>query len=378
MIRGKFQVIFLLFLLALSSQLLVACSNQATQTGQLGQSVPTITSQPSATQVQPTTVIPTGAREVKLTIDYILAGSLTELTAKSSIIMIGQMSGMEGYINTERNNLNIDQPSPERLSLGQIYNVTVERYLKGSGASSVKVIQVEAYFDITAGTPTPDQIERAKSNFGATALRPGVKYLFFLQPIMPIGELAGKGYYLGATNPWRFSLPDTGNIKSETPINRTLLEALENKTTSDLITEMETVISRNPTLTPVPTSPPLPTARAKAGDTLNLVTLYNLDNATAIRVEWHNSKGLVHKDPTIIKSILNVLDTPLATIERTAPPANSQVEQYVLIYFDFNDGKTISFGYYRAEGVLRNGSFDLSQKLMIPVPAKLAEALGLP
>jgi hypothetical protein len=374
MTKRKIPVVFLLLLLTLSSQLLMAC---ATSTSQLAQNVPTITLQPTSTKVQSSPAVQTGAKELNFNLDYTFSSSLEELVAKSPIVLIGQMSATEGYVNTERNNLNLDQPSTQVLALGQIYVVTAERYLKGNSTPSIKVIQAEAYFDITGGNPTPDQIARAKVNFGAMALRSGVKYLFFLQPITPVGELAGKGYYVGAVAPWRFSLPNTGSIKSETSIDRTLLEALENKTTNDLITQMEAVISRNPTLTPVPTSPPKPTARAKASDAINLVKLYNLDKAVYVRAEWHNAKPLEYKDPNTIRSILNVLDTPITTVERTTPPG-SKVENYAIIYFGFSDDTWISFGYYREEGVFRNGSFDLSQKLMIPVPTKLAEVLGLP
>jgi hypothetical protein len=375
MLKRKFFIIFLLSLIAFSSHLLTACGNQSTTNVQVAQSIPTITSQPTSIPAQNSPTSRPVVQTVRASQSYIVAYSLEELVAKSTTIVIGQPINKAETFNGARAGLDNELIDPNNYGLVQTYNVAVERYLKGNGSDQVKIAQVEAFLITNGLTPTTNQIEDAKANYGAVPLKSGQKYLFFLRPFQPVS--AFPGLLTGSINPWRIVLLDTGEITPEVAWSKQLESSLIGKSANNFITEVETVIAKNPTITPVPTSPPKPTARAKAGDALNLVKFYNLDKAVYIRVEWHGSSGLDYKDSNKIKDILSVLDTPITTVERTTPPS-SKVENYAIIYFGFSDDTWISFGYYREEGVFRNGNFDLNQKLMIPVPTKLAEVLGLP
>jgi hypothetical protein len=144
---------------------------------------------------------------------YVTANSLRELVAKSTLIVVGQVSGTGETINLARNPNDITQPDPNILILGQVYPVTVERYLKGTGDRILNVVQPEAF--LTERIPkTQANIANAMANYKYIPFRSGTKYLLFLEPIL---GFANQHYFTGPAHPWRFILPDAGNAEPESP-----------------------------------------------------------------------------------------------------------------------------------------------------------------
>src|SRR5689334_2935578 len=85
---------------------------------------------------------------------YVTAQSIEQLVIQSKVIVIGSMTGLAETVNMARNVNDITQPDPNILIVGQIYDISAKRYLKGSGASTIDVVQPEAYlFENTPRTP---------------------------------------------------------------------------------------------------------------------------------------------------------------------------------------------------------------------------------
>ncbi len=144
---------------------------------------------------------------------YVTANSLRELVASSTLIIVGQLSGTGETINLARNPDDITQPDPNILSFGQVYRVTVERYLKGTGERILNVVQPEAF--LTERMPkTQANIANAKANYKYIPFHSGTKYLLFLEPIL---GFPNQHYFTGPAHPWRFILPDAGNAEPESP-----------------------------------------------------------------------------------------------------------------------------------------------------------------
>lgn len=144
---------------------------------------------------------------------YHVAYSLDSLVAQSSVIVIGQISGTGDTFNMARSQSDPARPDPNVYVLGQIYKVTVQRYLKGAGSNTLDVAQREGF--LTEGTPkTPENIARSRTTYKYVSLRSGVRYLFFLQPVK---GAEGRTYLVGPAQPWLFTIPDNGTAVPESP-----------------------------------------------------------------------------------------------------------------------------------------------------------------
>ncbi len=187
-----------LFTLILFSILIQACSAQQQTSPQTAGTTPT-----SESDMQP------GPVESS----YRTAQSYQQLVSESNVIVIGQVVGAVETVNLARMPNDLTQPDPNVLSLGQVYSVTVQRYLKGAGALTLNIVQEEAF--LSERTPkTPENIQKARASYKLVPLRMGIKYLFFLRNLL---GFTGKNYFVGTRHPWRFTLPDSGDAEPESP-----------------------------------------------------------------------------------------------------------------------------------------------------------------
>jgi len=146
---------------------------------------------------------------------YISAYTLKELVDRSEIIVIGKAAKSDETINMSRNPLDPSQPDSQTQSLGQVYTIHPQQYLKGKGPKRLKLIQVEAVIEIGLGTPvSPKTIERAKANYHYAAIDQNKEYMFFLQ-IVP--GYPGAPYFIGTAEPSIFDLSDPNAVKAVSP-----------------------------------------------------------------------------------------------------------------------------------------------------------------
>ena len=197
-----------------------------------------------ATQ-QPAQLSPTAA-ELKGTLSEVdVVETLEARVAKTPIIVIGQVSEAGEIINTTRNVNDSSQPDPHMFGLGQVYRVKVEQYLKGTGSTSLSVVQAEGDVvynpDGPPAIPTTDEeVARLKARFAHVPLSTGTRYLFFLAPME--GFDPALNYRAGALGePWRFVLPLTGNAQAESAA-REAVDAFPPRPSMELLTQVEQLI----------------------------------------------------------------------------------------------------------------------------------------
>lgn len=194
---------------------------------------------------------------------YHTAGSLDELVAKSTVIVIGQLQSVGEVVNLARDPQNTSEPDPQVFSGGQVYLVAVQRYLKGQGPHALKVVQAEGFLPNPPATLTRADREKAKAQDTYIPLREGKTYLFFLRPL---GLFPPETDYLtGTAHPSRFVLSADGYAGPESPWEQAQL-VFPPRPTDQLLAQVEQLVGApgTPTSphTPVPPSPssgPLPT-----------------------------------------------------------------------------------------------------------------------
>ncbi|MGQ9684124.1 MAG: hypothetical protein ACUVX9_16460 [Anaerolineae bacterium] len=185
-------------LMALAAACLAACRPAATPTP-----VPVPTAEPTA------------AVTIHVAASWVTVKALPELVAQSTVIVVGRQVGVGGVFNAARMVSDHSQPDPQLYGVAQVYQLQVERYLKGSGPETLDYAQVEGYIEPYSGEPTLPTIEAAKSAWGEVPpVRAGVRYLFFLRP-MGLGYLDDQ-HLTGTVCPSRFVLTDDDSYP-ETP-----------------------------------------------------------------------------------------------------------------------------------------------------------------
>lgn len=113
---------------------------------------------------------------------YVVFRNYKELSEASDVVLIGRPVKELEVINTARDPSDSSRPAPHDFVVGQVYEISVDDYLKGSGPKTVYVIQYQG--DITSmqsgQTLTPEEISAAKQEWGGYALKIGQRYLLFL------------------------------------------------------------------------------------------------------------------------------------------------------------------------------------------------------
>ena len=122
--------------------------------------------------------------------------------------MIGTVSSDEPTTRNihGRDPLDPSKPDPNYIAVGSIYQVNVERYLKGSGGDTLPVVQLENTITNIGGRVTESRMQEA--DFPLTK---GTRYLLFLKPHGQAPDL-----WFGTAEPYRWIL-SSGQAKVETP-----------------------------------------------------------------------------------------------------------------------------------------------------------------
>lgn len=166
------------------------------------------------------TEVATPTTKVTTLENYIVATSINELFRKSTIVVIGFVTQNEDVINMARNVNNIYEPDPFLFGIGQIYELKIDRYIKGESvtksALSIHIAQVEGVVEIQPGkTITITEIDKARQNYKYIPLNNKQVYLLFLEPLQGFKELTN--YYVGVAQPWRFVVTNSNCVIPESP-----------------------------------------------------------------------------------------------------------------------------------------------------------------
>ncbi|MDP6455468.1 MAG: hypothetical protein QF898_19475 [SAR202 cluster bacterium] len=170
-------------------------------------SLPVPTSTPQPTPTNPPTPSVRAAPSAGLPVPPV---PLEELIAVSSVIAIGTVSSDEPTIRNihGRDPLDSSKPDPNFIAVGSIYEITVERYLKGDEGDTLPVVQLESIITNVGGQVTESR--RPEADF---PMKKGNRYLLFLRPHGQAPDLL-----FGAARPSRWIL-SSGQARVETPSN---------------------------------------------------------------------------------------------------------------------------------------------------------------
>ncbi|MDD5370615.1 MAG: hypothetical protein PHQ40_16155 [Anaerolineaceae bacterium] len=144
---------------------------------------------------------------------YITAPSIEQLTQNTSLIVIGEVTDIGLEFNIARDVNEISKPDQNVYVIGQAYQFSVDRYLKGDGETIINIVQSEGI--LGEETPkTSEEKQKAREIFKHIEIKKNTKYLLFLDPLIgfPKGE-----YYIGNMQPWLFDLTNSLAVVPDSP-----------------------------------------------------------------------------------------------------------------------------------------------------------------
>jgi hypothetical protein len=126
---------------------------------------------------------------------------LPAVVAASTVIVVGRAQPAAEIVNMGQG---------EMFAVGQVYAFTVRRYLKGTGPSMLKIVQIEGEIIWPAACVTTTDIAQATALYmnDYIPLRADANYLLLLQSVTRPQLRAG--YFIGTDRRWRFRLISDG------------------------------------------------------------------------------------------------------------------------------------------------------------------------
>ena len=148
-------------------------------------------------------------------VDYVTANSLGELVAESTLIVIGTTADAEPREERVPGRLPGDRskPDPNYTMIGNVYEIEVERHLKGEGDTTLQIIQSIGFDAIVPGPPNmPDRLTQGRNDSLGVRLGSNSRYLLFLREFEDV-----PGLWTGTVEPYRFLLKN-GRAQVESPV----------------------------------------------------------------------------------------------------------------------------------------------------------------
>lgn len=367
-------------LLILLTELLSACGNPTTVPNYSAANTVMATSLSRTTAIAKISPTPTTNEgitwgEVE---DYEFATNLPkELVANTPIIAVVTVIGEGPIVNLARSSNDLSQPSPNQFAIGQVYQVKVEQYLRGQDAATLNIIQDEGI--VPEDMPkTQENIDKGKVFSKIPPLSAGSRFVMFLVPD-PI--FTAQHYFDGNSQPWLFALTSSGNAQVQTPATR-IIEDYPTMSTTDFLNEVKQLILTNPynpnQKPPVTTPEATPTPSLKTGQTVNIVTLYNLNQATSVGIKGRpipNNQSPNSWSNVKIRDIVAALNKKLPIIGNpTEPDFSSNV---VYIIFVFTDDTSVGLTFNIKTSVLTMYLPNQQNQIAVQAPPELLKATGL-
>ena len=186
------------WLLGLMALLLAACASARPA------ATPTVISStplPIASASQPAAACPSEPAPSFETSDFFPSRALPEVVSASTAIVVGRAEPSNEIVNMARGDV---------FAIGQVYTVTVQRYLKGSGPGTLKVIQAEGDIFKPVACITAQDITLAKTLYAKDyiPMQSDTDYLLLLTH-PPLPGLA-TDYWFGVDRRWRWRLQPDG------------------------------------------------------------------------------------------------------------------------------------------------------------------------
>jgi hypothetical protein len=183
--------------------------------------------EPSATTSKPPatkTSEPYPTTEDKVAVEsigsYVVYPTFAELASDSDIIVEARVKSILDIVNTARDLDDHAKPDPNYFGIGQVYELEVDSYLKGTGPETIFYVENQGFIS-NKGTPHAEDIEREKSKSEGKdyiPLRANQTYLLFLRVLdqgYRIGSYDAESLYAGTGHPWQYNLEDPNCVRVE-------------------------------------------------------------------------------------------------------------------------------------------------------------------
>ena len=162
-----------------------------------------------ASLVVVTQLVPDGTQPESQAI-HVTAETFDELVGKSSHVVVGRYGNTRTVIEVPGTGSD-GAPDNRLIGVGIVYNVEVERYLKGGGDAEIQVVQFEEY-----RTQEPGEAVKVQESPSASfPFQRNQRYLLFLTPQGQVRSM--PDLFLGTAEPYRFKLTD-GAAKADGPL----------------------------------------------------------------------------------------------------------------------------------------------------------------
>jgi hypothetical protein len=167
-----------------------------------------------------------GIIDVESTVKRIIF-TIPEVAYYSDYIVIGTVKPTNTFVNAARQVRDCTLPSEHTLAVDQVYEISVDRYIKGDGSNNLLLIVSEVDIDLHSNpSPKDEDIKKYRlEKEGKTwkPLRPDHPYLLFVSQF-------GKGFYpqdciidgyeirnlyVGARGPWIFDIENPESVIPE-------------------------------------------------------------------------------------------------------------------------------------------------------------------
>ena len=151
---------------------------------------------------------------------YVVYPTFAEIASNSDIIVVARIKSPLDIVNTARDIDDHARPDPDHFSIGQVYELEIDSYLKGTGPETIFYVENQGFIS-NQGTPNAEDIEREKSEAEGQAyipLRADQTYLLFLRVLdqgYRIGSYDAESLYVGTGHPWQFDLADPNCVRVE-------------------------------------------------------------------------------------------------------------------------------------------------------------------
>lgn len=134
--------------------------------------------------------------------------TVSELSLASDVIIIGIPVATRGIINAARAPDDLTKPDPRYYGVSEVFEIQVEKYLKGEGLASIYVIQSQGFLIVEEKGPSTQEIEQAQISSKTIPLRLKSKYLLFLKKVIKLRyeNLPEEMVFTGTGHPWVFNL----------------------------------------------------------------------------------------------------------------------------------------------------------------------------
>jgi len=203
--------------------------------------------------------VPPQAFPMPMQVTYVTSRDLGELVAKSTLIAIGTTSEAEPREERVSGRLPGDpsKPDPNYTMIGNVYDVQVERHLKGDIGETLSLIQSIGFDAFVPGPPnTPGRLTQGRNDSLGVRLGKSSRYLLFLREFEDV-----PGLWSGTAEPYRFLL-EGGRAKVESPVGNVRGE-FGSRSEEELVSLVDALIAgRNRAL-----SPAMPEAEVSGGPT---------------------------------------------------------------------------------------------------------------